>query len=108
MRVGPCRDPRGTSRTPSPSGTLTPPLNKLPPSFAVLQLLLCSNSLPALPYSLFEKRESPGDRLRGRSFQKRESFTALSKGVLLFLLVDILTKHAFSRPTRYKLRLYYA
>ena len=31
-----------------------------------------------------------------------------SKGVLLFLLVDILTKHAFSRPTRYKLRLYYA
>ena len=45
-----------------------------------------------------------------RSFQKRESFAALSKGVLLFLLVvvDILTKHAFSRPTRYKLRLYYA
>ena len=41
MGARPCSDPRGTSRTPSPSGTLTPPLFELPPGFAVLQLLLC-------------------------------------------------------------------
>ena len=31
-----------------------------------------NNSLPASPYSLFEKRESPGDRLRWSSSPKRE------------------------------------
>ena len=50
---------------------------KLPPGFAVLQLLLFTNSLPASPYSLFEKRESPGDRLRWRSSQQRVSLYPL-------------------------------
>ena len=32
-----------------------------------------NNSLPALPYSLFEKRESPGNRLRWRSLLQQRA-----------------------------------
>ena len=109
INASPLRDPRGTSRTPSPSGTLTPPLNKLPPGFAVFAFSEVASvrcvitnqfALHSLTrnFILFEKRESPGDRLRGRNFQKRKSFAALSKGVLLFTN-HLLTPLAVRNPS---------
>ena len=85
INASPLRDPRGTSRTPSPSGTLTPPLNKLPPGFAVEDdsKVIFQGMQSPLEYTLAGIARSkiwllgqpqPGGPLAGKEFPKAGEF----------------------------------